>query len=83
MIDPNAPASSVDYWQRRGHFLHLRTQRDQPYGSERRCCERCGVMVWPEHQGRDTPFWTDDPDEYARDEYRCDRRAALNAGDGS
>ncbi len=25
--------------------LHLMTQRDQPYGSTRRCCERCGVML--------------------------------------
>ena len=25
--------------------LHLMTQRDQPYGSVRQCCERCGVMI--------------------------------------
>jgi len=25
--------------------LHLMTQRDQPYGSVRRCCERCGRMI--------------------------------------
>ena len=24
--------------------VHLITQRDQPYGSVRRCCERCGAM---------------------------------------
>lgn len=41
--------------------LHLRTQRDQPYGSERRCCEVCGVMIWPERQGDATPRFTDDP----------------------
>lgn len=36
--------------------LHLMTQRDQPYGSVRRCCERCGLMLvarpeafWEEH----------------------------------
>lgn len=26
--------------------LHIITQDDQPYGSERRCCERCGKAVW-------------------------------------
>jgi hypothetical protein len=55
--------------------LHLRTQDNQPYGSERRCCERCGVMVWPEMQGDKTPLWTDDRDEYLRDERRCDKEA--------
>ncbi|HEY0915672.1 MAG TPA: hypothetical protein VGE22_12445 [Solimonas sp.] len=36
--------------------LHLMTQRGQPYGSVRRCCERCGLMLvarpdsfWREH----------------------------------
>jgi hypothetical protein len=41
--------------------LHLRTQHNQPYGSERRCCEYCGAMVWGAMQGADTPRWTDDP----------------------
>lgn len=35
--------------------LHLMTQQDQPYGSERRCCEQCGLMlVW-----RPASFWDD------------------------
>lgn len=45
--------------------LHLMTQRDQPYGSERRCCEMCGSMMvnrpdsfWREHT------WTDRPNDY-------------------
>ncbi len=45
--------------------LHLMTQRDQPYGSVRKCCEICGLMMvdrdaafWREHG------WVDDPDEY-------------------
>lgn len=36
--------------------LHLMTQREQPYGSVRRCCERCGLLLvarpdafWEEH----------------------------------
>lgn len=48
--------------------LHLMTQRGQPYGSERRCCERCGLMLvarspefWAKHA------WTDDPEQYHDD----------------
>lgn len=26
--------------------LHLITQNNQPYGSARRCCERCGLAVF-------------------------------------
>lgn len=33
--------------------LHLMTQRDQPYGSVRRCCERCGLMM----VARPDSFW--------------------------
>ena len=25
--------------------LHLMTQRNQPYGSVRKCCELCGLMM--------------------------------------
>lgn len=35
--------------------LHLMTQRDQPYGSQRRCCENCGLMM----VGRPDSFWTE------------------------
>ena len=45
--------------------LHLMTQRDQPYGSVRRCCEMCGLMMvnrpysfWQSHT------WTDEPKHY-------------------
>lgn len=44
--------------------LHLKTQRDQPYGSERRKCEKCGIMIWigpPSDGGQ----WTDEPSLYA------------------
>ena len=41
--------------------LHLMTQDDQPYGSQRRCCERCGAMIW----GIPQPAWTDDRRVYA------------------
>ena len=42
--------------------LHLMTQRGQPYGSERRCCERCGLML----VGRPASFW--EAHEYADQE---------------
>lgn len=39
---------------------HLKTQRGQPYGSERRCCEECGIMIW----GASDIAWTDLPEVY-------------------
>ncbi len=27
-------------------FVHILSQEDQPYGSERRCCNYCGIMLW-------------------------------------
>ena len=27
-------------------ILHLVTQRNQPYGSQRKCCEECGLAVF-------------------------------------
>jgi hypothetical protein len=44
-------------------ILHLKTQDHQPYGSERRCCERCGIMIWGSPP--DGPKWTDDRALYA------------------
>jgi len=32
-------------------ILHLVTQRNQPYGSTRKCCERCGLAVFVMKQG--------------------------------
>ncbi len=42
--------------------LHLKTQRNQPYGSERRCCEECGAMLIGQHG---EPEWTDEPSVYS------------------
>lgn len=45
--------------------LHLMTQRDQPYGSERRCCERCGLMmVWRPRSFWDAHAYVDDEQLY-------------------
>ena len=48
--------------------IHLKTQRDQPYGSERRCCEICGVMLWGQPN---EPHWTSDPGLYYGSDERC------------
>jgi hypothetical protein len=39
--------------------LHIVSQADQPYGSVRRCCSRCGRMCWPGMKGS-AIRWTDD-----------------------
>jgi len=50
--------------------LHLMTQDNQPYGSTRRCCERCGRMIWGSNWNKDTPNhrFTDSRDVYAEAE---------------
>lgn len=44
--------------------LHLVTQEGQPYGSERRACEMCGLWVHGNSAFRD--WWTDDREVYAK-----------------
>lgn len=41
--------------------LHLMTQDNQPYGSERKCCEECGKSVFSDSFPKDHR-WTDDRD---------------------
>lgn len=43
-------------------ILHLMTQHGQPYGSVRRCCERCGAMI---SLSVDYGACTDEPETYA------------------
>jgi len=54
------------------YALHLRTQRNQPYGSVRLCCERCGAGH-PAAVGEYLGYVreTDNEDEYNRDPSRC------------
>lgn len=49
-------------------ILHFKTQSDQPYGSQRRCCNMCGMMLW--NQPGEPP-WTDDADAYDMSPDRC------------
>lgn len=40
-------------------IIHFRPQHDQPYGSERKCCYYCGIMlVGP------TPRWVEWKEEW-------------------
>jgi hypothetical protein len=53
-------------------LLHLVTQRNQPYASVRRCCERCGVASGPYYPAAGmSPRWTDDEEEWLKAEDRC------------
>lgn len=36
-------------------IVHILSQEGQPYGSERRCCNHCGIMIW----GSDAPPYVD------------------------
>ena len=56
--------------------VHLLDQSDQPYGSERRCCNRCGVMLWPEQQaklGTPMPAYVDNVNDYDAAPYNCSK----------
>ena len=47
--------------------MHLITQRGQPYGSVRRCCERCGAATrrWAlGDRENGSEQWTDDVEAY-------------------
>ena len=44
-------------------ILHLMTQHDQPYGSRRMCCERCGMAEF--HP--DFEYYTDDESKYTKE----------------
>jgi hypothetical protein len=39
--------------------MHILSQDGQPYGSERRCCNNCGVMIWGEVIPAHVDNWTD------------------------
>ncbi len=46
-------------------ILHLVTQDNQPYGSTRKCCERCGK--WVGTMDGYTSGWTDNHEEFTRE----------------
>jgi hypothetical protein len=60
-------------------ILHFMTQDNQPYGSQRRCCERCGVMIW----GVPQPPWTDERKTYDNPPAQyisCDKARKTSSG---
>lgn len=69
--DPNFEAGGESEYDREfRQALHLVTQRGQPYGSMRRCCEECGAMCWGGIPGS-AKRWTDDPETWAEDRLNC------------
>lgn len=52
--------------------VHLVTQRNQPYGSVRRCCEICGRMCWPGKEGS-ARVWTDDQATWEKHPNNCEK----------
>lgn len=57
--------------------VHILSQEGQPYGSERRSCNYCGIMIWGPSAPRHVDNWTD----WRADPSRCglpqdDRSAA-------
>jgi hypothetical protein len=39
--------------------VHVLSQEGQPYGSTRRCCNHCGVMIWGASAPRHVESWSD------------------------
>ena len=69
--EPEQPQISKRYV-----VVHLLDQSGQPYGSERRCCNRCGIMIWPEQQARlgtPMPVYVDNEADYNAAPYNCSK----------
>lgn len=52
--------------------IHIRNQDEQPYGSERRCCNWCGLMLW----GADSPPFVETWKEFYELPNSCRKRRA-------
>jgi hypothetical protein len=52
--------------------IHILSQEGQPYGSERRCCNRCGVMIW----GASAPAYVDNWTDYEASPNNCSKAKA-------
>lgn len=51
--------------------VHVLTQDGQPYGSQRRCCNHCGIMLWPGVGSE--PFYVD-CDQWRADPNNCGKK---------
>ena len=52
-------------------FVHLLLQDDQPYGSERRCCNHCGIMLVKMIAGYVVPPYVESRAEWEAAENNC------------
>lgn len=52
--------------------VHVLSQEGQPYGSERRCCNYCGVMIW----GASAPLFVDNWTDWRASPNNCTRTTA-------
>lgn len=75
-VDANGNMKTVDWGEYIGRdehglhklkVLHLVTQRDQPYGSARKCCEKCGLGIHMMTGDAHGELYTDDPFAYYED----------------
>ena len=57
---PAVPKEAVE-------IVHILSQEGQPYGSERRCCNHCGIMIW----GASAPLHVDNWSEWHAHPDRC------------
>lgn len=48
--------------------VHILSQENQPYGSERRCCNHCGIMIW----GSSAPRHVDNWENWRAHQNRCE-----------
>lgn len=54
--------------------MHVLSQEEQPYGSSRRCCNHCGIMIWTPPLPTYVDNWTD----WRAHPNNCGKRTAEN-----
>jgi hypothetical protein len=55
--------------------VRILSQEGQPYGSERRCCNHCGVMIW----GESAPPHVDDWTTWSANPNKCGLKRSTNS----
>lgn len=54
-------------------LAHLLTQDGQPYGSVRKCCERCGLAIPEINPSTRDDIWYDNVKDYYSSELNCSK----------
>jgi hypothetical protein len=57
--------------------LHIITQRNQPYGSTRKCCEICGLSIIVILEKIDESF-TDNTSRFCNSPLSCNKNRLIN-----